>query len=110
MDIRKRTDASVDCILQAPRGVGLRKPDHRLNNRQYIPGSMLGLANQGNNQCFASFALADVSGNFRGTNDFSRRTLDGRNRQRNIDEAPVLAATNSFIMVNAFSTLHAFED
>src|SRR5262245_15051448 len=104
MNIRKRTDAPVDCGFEALSGVGPRKPYHRLNNRQYISGSVLGLANEGNNQCFASFALADVSGNFRGTNDFSRRTLDGRNRQRNIDEAPALVAANSFIMVNAFTT------
>ena len=56
------------------------------------------------------FALADVTGDFRGGDDFALLVFDRRNGEGNIDEAPVLAPSNRLIVINAFAAADTFED
>jgi len=54
--------------------------------------------------------FGDVTGDFRGGDDFSSLVLDRRNGQGNIDKAPVLALSNRLVVIDFFASANPFED
>jgi hypothetical protein len=54
--------------------------------------------------------FGDVTGDFRGGDDFSSLVLDRRNGEGNIDEAPVLALSNRLVVIDFFASADPFEN
>jgi hypothetical protein len=71
---------------------------------------MLGFACERSNLCLTTFTFANVPGDFGGADHPPIGILDGRNRQRNVDVAPVLTAANSLIVLNALTPPDTFEN
>src|SRR5262245_51544444 len=82
----------------------------RLYSRQHVLGPVFGLTGEDGDLRFAPFALGDIAGNFRRADDFAVKILNGRNRQRNVDQASVLALANSLIMLDALTAPNTFEN
>src|SRR5581483_6423493 len=49
---------------------------------------------------FRTFALGDIAGDFRSTNDAAEAVTHGRHRQRNIEQRAVLAPADGLIVMN----------
>jgi len=56
------------------------------------------------------FTLGDVTGNFGRADDIAAEVSDGRNGQRNINEASVLALSDRLVMVDPLTAPDALED
>ena len=59
---------------------------------------------------FRPFALGDVTRNFGRADDIAAEVSDWRNGQRNVDEASILALSDSLVMVDPLTATDAFED
>ena len=64
---------------------------------------MLGLAREIDDLRLAPFVLSYVASDFRCANDFALSVSDRRNGQGNINQAPILALPNGFIMFDALA-------
>ncbi len=71
---------------------------------------MFGFASENGDLRLAALALGNVADDFRRADDFAFRVLDGRNGQRNIDRASMLARTNCLIVLDALTTSDTFEN
>ena len=110
VDVRERLDASLDCLLETLRRVGLREMHRRLHGRQDVLGPVLGLASEDSDLRLVTLALGNVAGDFRRADDFAFRILDRRNGQRNIDRLPSLRYSNGFIVLDALAAPDTFEN
>jgi hypothetical protein len=71
---------------------------------------MLGFASEHGNMPVDPLSLRNVSGDLCSTDYLASGVFDGRDRQRNINQAAILAATNGLIMVDARQTTNSAED
>ena len=88
----------------------MRKPHRRLHCHQDVLCSMLGLAREIDNLRLAPFALSYVANNFRCADDFALGVSERRNGQRNVNQTPMLALPNGFIMVDALAASDTLND
>ena len=110
MHVCQRLDASLDRLLQEIGRIGLRQVNGRLHRRQHVLDAVLGFAREQGNLRFVAFALADVAGDLGGADDRALRILDGRDGQRNIDQAAIFALAHGLVVLDALARADALDD
>ena len=100
MNICERLNASRDCLLETFGGVGLTQIHGGLHGCQHVLGPVLSLASEDGDLRVASFALRNIARDLRRTDNDAFGIFHRRYRERNIEQAAVLALTDRFIMVD----------
>src|SRR5258706_14402520 len=103
MDLCERTNAPLDQLLEIIRRIGMRKTHRREHSGQDVLCSMLGLAREIDDLRLAPFVLSHVASDFRYANDFALSVPDRRNAQGNVNQVPMLAQPNGFIVFDALA-------
>src|SRR5262249_44196505 len=85
--------------------VGIRKIYSGLDGGKNIIGSMLSFPSERDGVLVIPFTLRNVPGDFRRPYDLAVSISDGRDHQRNIDQAPILVLADGFVVVNALPGL-----
>src|SRR6516165_10662924 len=110
MNIRQRLDASFDCLLQTFSGFGPRKIYGCLYVGQQVLASVLSFTREDRNLILSAFLLRNIPGDFRCADDLAIIIFDGRDGQRNDDQAAVLALTKRLKMFYPLSTSDTCQD
>src|SRR6476620_6928630 len=107
MDIGKRLNASLNCPFQTVGCFGLRKPHSCLHGREQVLTSVLRFPSQRRDLLLASLLLRNIPRDLRSSNNLAFRISDGRDGQRNDDQASVLALPNRLVMIDALPASYA---
>src|SRR6185437_1737375 len=110
MDLSERTDASLDQSLEIIRRIGMRTTHRCLHGGQNVFRSMLCLTREIDDLRLAAFAFRYVASDFRCPDDFALGVSDRRDGQRNVDQTPILALANGFIVFDALSATYSLYD
>src|SRR5262245_63867348 len=110
MDVRESLNPSFNCSFETGGRVGLRETHRRLHGCQQVLGPVLGFASQDRDLRVGPLALGNVAGDFRRADNFAFRILYGRDRQRNVNPAPLLALANSLMLLDPLAAPHTFKD
>ena len=100
MHIGKRLNATFNRTFESLNRFGSRKIYGRLNSCKDILGSVLGFPSKHSDVLVVALSLRDVSGDFRRSYNLALSICDRRDRQRNINQAPILAVPDSFVMMD----------
>ena len=107
MHIGKRLNASLNCTFCTVGCFGLRKHHRCLHGREQVLTSVLCFPSQQRDLLLASFLLSNIPRDLRCSNNLAFRISDGRNGQRNDDEASVLASPNSLVVIDTLPASYA---
>jgi hypothetical protein len=110
MDLCERINALFDQFLEVISRTGMRKTHCRLHGSQDVLCAVFGLAREIDDLSLAPFALSYVASDFRCADDFSLGVPDRRNGQRNVDQTPMLALPNGFIVFDALAAPDSLND
>jgi hypothetical protein len=110
MDLCECVNAPFDQFLEVVSRTGMGKTHRRLHGGQDVLCAVFGLAREIDNLRLAPFALRYVASDFRCADDFSLSVPDRRNGQRNVDQTPMLALPNGFIVFDALAAPDSLND
>jgi hypothetical protein len=82
----------------------------RLHERQQVLGAVVYFARKQLDQLLPALSLGDVARDFRRADDPAIGVLDRRNRERDVDQAAVLAPANGFVVIDALAAPDASEN
>src|SRR6185369_3668284 len=110
MHVREGLNASLDRRFEIIWGIALRQTHGGLHQRQEVLGTVVNLAREESNMLFLLLSLGDVTSDLRCTDYPAIATLHRRNRQRNRNQASILAPANRFVVFDALAAPDALDD